>query len=57
MLRERMVAFTKNMNTTMQTNEETFCVSVGFAITHATGKKKMHNNMIAFSTTNKLHIK
>lgn len=40
MLRERMVAFTKNMNTTMQTNEETFCVSVGSAITHATGKKK-----------------
>lgn len=48
MLRERMVAFTKNMNTTMQTNEDTFCVSVGSAITHATGKKKMHNNMIAF---------
>ena len=40
MLRERMVAFTKNMNTTMQTNEDTFCVSVGSAITHATGKKK-----------------
>lgn len=40
MLRERMVAFTKNMNTTMQTDEETFCVSVGSAITHATGKKK-----------------
>lgn len=39
MLRERMVAFTKNMNTTMQTNEDTFCVSVGSAITHATGKK------------------
>lgn len=40
MLRERMVAFTKNMNTTMQTKEDTFCVSVGSAITHATGKKK-----------------
>lgn len=40
MLRERMVAFTKNMSTTMQTNEDTFCVSVGSAITHATGKKK-----------------
>lgn len=39
MLRERMVAFTKNMHTTMQTNEGTFCVSVGSAITHATGKK------------------
>ena len=40
MLKERMVAFIKNMNTTMQTNENTFCVSVGSAITHATGKKK-----------------
>lgn len=40
MLKERMVAFTRNMNTTMQTNEDTFCVSVGSAITHATGKKK-----------------
>lgn len=39
MLRERMVAFVKNMNTTMQTKEDTFCVSVGSAITHATGKK------------------
>lgn len=57
MLKERMVTFTKNMNTTMQTSEDTFCVSVGSAITHATGKKKMHNNMIAFSTTNKLQIK
>ena len=28
------------MNTTMQTSEDTFCVSVGSAITHATGKKK-----------------
>lgn len=40
MLKERMVTFTKNMNTTMQTSEDTFCVSVGSAITHATGKKK-----------------
>lgn len=56
-LRERMVAFTKNMNTTMKTNEDTFCVGVGSAITHATGKKKMHNNMIAFSTASKLQIK
>ena len=40
MLKERMVAFAKNMNTTMQTDEDTFCVSVGSAITHATGKKK-----------------
>lgn len=39
MLKERMVAFTKNMNTTMQSTEDTFCVSVGSAITHATGKK------------------
>jgi len=51
MLKERMVAFTKNMNTTMQSNEDTFCVSVGSAITHATGKKgnaKQHDSVLGY---------
>lgn len=52
MLKERMVAFTKNMSSTMQTSEDSFCVSVGSAITHATGKKKnaaQHDSILSYS--------
>jgi hypothetical protein len=68
MLKERMVAFTKNMNTTMQTDEDSFCVSVGSAITHATGKKNnasQHDSILNYeqiaekveNLTNKLREK
>lgn len=39
MLKERMVAFMKNMSSAMFSETESFCVSVGTAITSATGKK------------------
>lgn len=51
MLRERMVAFMKNMGITMLSNEETFCVSVGTAITSATGKSgnaKQHDSVLEY---------
>lgn len=51
MLRERMVAFMKNMGITMLSNEETFCVSVGTAITSATGKNgnaKQHDSVLEY---------
>lgn len=43
MLKERMVAFMRNMGEAMQSEENTFCVSVGTAITSATGKSKNAN--------------
>ena len=49
MLRERLVAFYKNMGNVMESDEKTFCVSVGSAITKATGKKgnkKQHDTII-----------
>lgn len=51
MLRERMVAFMKNMGITMLSDEETFCVSVGTAITSATGKSgnaKQHDSVLEY---------
>lgn len=51
MLRERMVAFMKNMGITMLGDEETFCVSVGTAITSATGKSgnaKQHDSVLEY---------
>lgn len=51
MLRERMVAFMKNMGITMLSDEETFCVSVGTAITSATGKSgnaKQHDSILEY---------
>ena len=51
MLRERMVAFMKNMGVTMLSDEETFCVSVGTAITSATGKSgnaKQHDSVLEY---------
>lgn len=52
MLRERMVAFMKNMGITMLSDEETFCVSVGTAITSATGKRgnaKQHDSVLEYN--------
>lgn len=43
MLKERLVAFMRNMGEAMQSEENTFCVSVGTAITSATGKSKNAN--------------
>lgn len=40
MIRDRMVAMMKNIGDKMQSDVETFCVSVGTAITNATGKRK-----------------
>ena len=51
MLRERMVAFMKNMGVTMLSDEEAFCVSVGTAITSATGKggnAKQHDTVLEY---------
>lgn len=51
MLRERMVAFMKNMGITMMSDEETFCVSVGTAITSTTGKSgnaKQHDSVLEY---------
>lgn len=51
MLRERMVAFMKNLGITMLSDEETFCVSVGTAITSATGKSgnaKQHDSVLEY---------
>ena len=51
MLRERMVAFMKNMGITMLSDEETFCVSVGTAITSATrksGNAKQHDTVLEY---------
>lgn len=51
MLRERMVAFMKNMGITMLSDEETFCVSVGTAITSVTGKSgnaKQHDSVLEY---------
>lgn len=39
-IKERMVAFMNNMGDFMKDNDEYFCVSVGTAITRATGGKK-----------------
>ena len=39
MVKDRMVAMMKNIGDKMASEDETFCVSVGTAITNATGKK------------------
>lgn len=38
-IKERLVVFYKNMGEAMQSDSESFCISVGTAITHATGGK------------------
>ena len=38
-IKERLVAFYKNMGEAMTSDTESFCISVGTAITHATGGK------------------
>lgn len=51
MLRERMVAFTRNMGEIMNSSTNTFCVSVGTAITSATGKKNnaaQHDSILSY---------
>lgn len=51
MLKERMVAFMRNMSFAMQSEEETFCVSVGTAITSATNKSsnaKQHDSVLSY---------
>lgn len=53
MLRERMVAFMRNMSFAMQSDSETFCVSVGTAITAATKKSsnaKQHDTIMTYET-------
>ena len=53
MLKERMVAFMRNMSFAMQSDIETFCVSVGTAITSATNKSsnsKQHDSVLAYDT-------
>ena len=55
MLRERMVAFTKNMGEIMNSTTDTFCVSVGTAITSATGKKNnasQHDSILTYEALN-----
>lgn len=52
MLKERMIAFMRNMGDTMQSEEDTFCVSVGTAITSATGKSKnasQHDSILSYN--------
>ena len=52
MLKERMVAFIRNMGDAMQSKEESFCVSVGTAITSATGKTKnasQHDSILTYN--------
>ena len=51
MIKERMVAFMRNMGEAMQSKENTFCVSVGTAITSATGKSKnakQHDTILTY---------
>lgn len=53
MLRERMVAFFRNMGDVMNYSGETFCVSVGTAITSATGKKNnasQHDSILSLDS-------
>ena len=53
MLKERMVAFMRNLGDVMQSEEETFCVSVGTAITSATGKSKnatQHDTILTYDS-------
>lgn len=53
MLKERMVAFMKNMSSAMFSSNESFCVSVGSAITAATGKKNnasQHDTILEYDT-------
>ena len=53
MLRERMVAFIKNMGGIMNSSTNTFCVSVGTAITSATGKKNnaaQHDSILSYES-------
>lgn len=55
MLKERMVAFFKNMGNAMNSSSETFCVSVGTAITSATGKKNnasQHDSVLSLESIN-----
>lgn len=52
-LKERMVAFMKNMGKAMESEKETFCVSVGTAITSATNKKnnsQQHDTILNYET-------
>jgi superfamily I DNA and/or RNA helicase/predicted RNA-binding protein with RPS1 domain len=51
MLKERMVAFMRNMGDAMQSEGDSFCVSVGTAITSATGKSKnaaQHDSILTY---------
>lgn len=51
MLKERMIAFMRNMGDAMQSEEDSFCVSVGTAITSATGKSKnesQHDTILTY---------
>lgn len=53
MIRERMVAFINNLGDVMQSEKESFCVSVGTAITKATGKSKnavQHDTIITYES-------
>lgn len=53
MVRERMVAFIRNLGDIMQSEKESFCVSVGTAITSATGKSKnatQHDTILTYES-------
>lgn len=53
MLKDRMVAFMRNMTFAMQSDIETFCVSVGTAITSATNKSsnaKQHDTVLSYDS-------